>query len=176
MEILVVTLFFVLLFHWFQVPLSKKAQATELTPLVTAPDPTPSHERVKLLLDDEPLQTEPVEAISVEPIGAIPAEAEPDALPSTPEVAVAPEEAIAIDVPMAIASSEPVEVPAIPQNNSRSPGRREEVWGLLDQAKAEGVEGYSALLAYVKEKSGKGTSKSTIQGWKKARAEAVTCG
>lgn len=176
MEILVVTLFFVFLFQWFQVPPSKKAQAVEPTPLITVPEPTPSHEKVKLLLDDEPLQTKPVEAISVDSIEAIPAEAEPDALTSTAEVAVAPEEAIAIDIPIAIASSEPVEVPAIPQNNSRSPGRREEVWALLDQAKVEGVEGYSALLAYVKDKSGKGTSKSTIQGWKKARAEAVTCG
>jgi len=170
MEIVAVTLIVVLLFQWFQWPSSQQAQTPEPTPLITVPEPLPNGERVRLLLDEEmPAPEDEGEMTS----------------PPTPEVAVTPEEAIPAEGVEAIPNGtvepiapSPIEPPStvpalIPQNTPRPSARRDEVWALLDQAAAEGVEGYSALMAYVKDKSGQGTSRSTVKAWKEARAEVV---
>jgi len=195
-EVVAITLLLIFVFQWFQWPSSKQAQTPEPTPLITAPEPPPSSERVRLLLDEEPLAqensmtvSELVEAILDKP-EAIPAGTAEPIIPS-PEVAVTPGEVISdtvvelipVGTVEAIASEPslsfvepPSAIPApVPQNPSRPTSRRDEVWALLDEATAEGVQGYDALMAYVKEKSGKGTSRSTVKAWKEARAEVV-CG
>ena len=50
--------------------------------------------------------------------------------------------------------------------------RREQVWAILDGA-PEGASA-SELIALVKTKTGQGTSKATIQAWRKARLEQCT--
>lgn len=181
-EIVVVTLLVFLLFQWFQTSPEKDPQTAEPISLVTAPEPQPAIERVRLLLDDQlnplPDAPEPTEPSPAEATHAIPRETVEPITPSTaPELPVTPEAEPTAIALITASENQPdfgLEAPApkAPQPSSR----REEVWALLDQATAEGIEGYNALLTYVKDKSGKGTSKSTIQAWKKIRAEAVTCG
>lgn len=49
------------------------------------------------------------------------------------------------------------------------PGRAQIVEALLDEAWQQGHTTYSALIGYVKDKSGMGCSKKTVSAWKKSR-------
>lgn len=50
-----------------------------------------------------------------------------------------------------------------------TPGRAQIVDALLDEAWQQGITTYSALIGYVKDKSGQGCSKKTVSAWKKSR-------
>lgn len=183
-EIFAVTLLVILLFQALQGPLKKQEQPSEPLPLITAPEePPPSHERVRLLLEE----SQPEDAGTAIALEIVP----PTLLTHAPEIAIQPEvipaemaevipfRTVKPNAPESLPA--PVEPPqptaeAVPQNPCRSSSRRDQVWALLDQAAVEGVEGYTALMAYVKDKSGQGTSRSTIKAWKEARSGMVACG
>jgi len=145
-------------------------------------------------------EVEPVEAVLAEVVGAVTPAPTAEAVPvaETESVITVP----ATDVPLLLNTVEvPAErvraeeaaigaiapapaqtyadpapahaVPLTEKPRTAAMKRRDEVFNLLDNAAQQGISSYNALAAYVKEQSGQGTSRSTIQAWKKAREVAA---
>ena len=138
MEIVVVSLVFLLLSQWMWGSSSKLAQSSEPTPLIAAPEPQPSGEKVRLLLDEQP-ESLPVAPVAIEAIAPIPPLESPVMLEAASINVVAleamnPDEAVN-DIPSSGFIAELTELPqpaTVPQNTSRLVSRRDEVWALLD--------------------------------------------
>lgn len=197
MEIFAVSLVFLLIFQWLQASRATPQRTTkEPLKLVTATEATPSDNRITLLVEGEDEQAPLPHLTAVTVYSADLHPLEPETVPTGVEaeetspatastgldvetggdgelaaaLAIAPTEPMPADV----SPTEPV--PAAKRRSQAAANRKEEVFNLLDQATAEGRTSYSALSAYVKEKSGQGTSKTTVLAWKKARAGEAVCG
>lgn len=202
MELLAVSLVLLFAFQLFQAPRRQQDQrvreSLDLITALTEPPATPN--RLKLLLDgDEPETLETFPPVNVYSAAVEAATPVVEAVPVATAIAVTPatvaaevsdgvavpaervlaeDRAIIAAVAAAAVSvsaevSEVVEaVPFAEERRTASLSRKDAVFALLDDAAVQGISGYTALMEYVKQQSGQGTSRSTIKAWKEAREAA----